>query len=223
MKALHYTVSWLIRLIVHLICRISAKELRKIPRTGPAIIVTNHINFLEVPVIYTNLMPRKLTALVKAENWSNPIFGFLGNLWNGIPLSRGVVDRKAFTLAREALDRKEILVIAPEGTRSGNGNLRRGNPGIVLLAADAGVPIIPIAHVGGENFWRNIKSLRRTVFSIRVGRPFLVDTGGAAIDREARKRIADEIMLRLAVLLPESHRGYYQNKMTDQYQFLRLS
>ncbi len=222
MKALHYTVTWIIRLILQLLCRVSGKELRKIPLTGPAIIVTNHTNFLEIPIIYSWLMPRKLTALVKAENWANPVFGFLGNLWNGIPLSRGVVDRKAFSLARKALDNKEILFVAPEGTRSGTGKLRRGSPGVILLAADAGVPVIPVAHVGGENFWRNLKSFKRTAFDIKVGRPFFVDTDGVAIDRSVRRRIADEIMIRIAAMLPESQHGYYRDKMTEVYQYLRF-
>ena len=81
---LHYTVSWLIRLIVDLLCSVDARCVRSLPKNGPFIVVTNHINFLEVPVLYTRLIPRRVAALVKAENWNNPLLAFLGNLWNGI-------------------------------------------------------------------------------------------------------------------------------------------
>ena len=224
MGILHHSVTGLIRLVMSTLCRIEGGELRKVPRMGPAIVVINHINFLEIPVIYTRLMPRRLAAMVKAETWKNPILGFLGSLWNGIPLSRGVVDRKAFSLAREALENKEILFVAPEGTRSGSGKLRRGSPGVTMLAADSGVPIFPVGHFGGEGFWNNFKTFRRTDFHIKVGAPFFVETRGVPLDRSARRRIVDEIMHRIAELLPDSYRGYYGEFNADDsgYRFLRF-
>ena len=209
MHVLHYTVSWIIRLITAMLCRVDAAQLRRLPIDGPCIIVTNHINFLEIPVLYTRLMPRKLAALVKAETWNNPAMAFLGNLWRGIPITRGVVDRQAILYAKESLNRQEMLFIAPEGTRSGTGKLRRGNPGVVLLAADTEVPIFPVAHFGGERFWQNIRRFRRTDFAIRVGRPFIVRTGLPSLSRQKRGEIADDIMLRIAELLPLQYRGHY--------------
>ena len=219
MKAIHYTVSWLIRIILGVICRVDAAELRGLPKKGPAIVVTNHINFLEVPLIYTHMMPRRLTALVKAETWNNPAMAFLGNLWRGIPISRGVVDRKAIEAAKEALADGRILVIAPEGTRSGDGRLRRGNPGIVLFAADSGVPVYPTAHHGGELFWKRFKSLKRTDFIVRVGKPILVKTGGEGLGRTARKAITDEIMCRIAELMPDGLKGYYAGAAKNGYRY----
>lgn len=219
MKAIHYTVSWLIRIILGVICRVDAADVRRLPKEGPAIFVTNHINFLEVPVIYTQLMPRRLAALVKAETWNNPALAFLGNLWMGIPISRGLVDRKAITAAKEVLADGRILVIAPEGTRSGDGRLRRGNPGIVLFAADSGIPIFPIAHYGGESFWKRFRALRRTDFNIKVGEPIVVRTGEKTLGREKRRAITDEIMYRIAELLPDRLRGYYSDVNGDKYRY----
>ena len=221
MRSVHYVVSWIIRLLLHLLCKIDWVELHRIPSEGPCIIVTNHINFLEVPLLYTHLMPRKQTSLVKKETWNNPVLGFLANLWQAIPIARGVIDRTAIAAAHSALEDDALLVITPEGTRSGNGKLRRGNPGVILLATDSGVPVFPLAHHGGEQFWRNFKSLRRTSFVIRVGRPFLVETEDLAIDRGARRQIADEIMCRIAELLPEFYRGYYDNRLPRDYQYLK--
>lgn len=221
LKTLHYVVSWSIRLVLALLCRIDSHDLRRIPREGPCILVTNHINFLEVPILYTHLMPRRIAALVKKENWDNPFLGFLGNIWQGIPIARGVVDRKAITDARAALDSRAMLFIAPEGTRSGNGKLGRGSSGVTLLAANNGVPVFPIAHHGGEHFWRNVKSVKRTKVDIHVGKPFTVETGGLEIDRRARRRITDEIMRRIAELLPEVYRGYYDDHLGRDYEYLK--
>jgi 1-acyl-sn-glycerol-3-phosphate acyltransferase len=220
-KGIHYTVSWLVRIVLGVVCKVNATDLRRLPKQGPAILVTNHINFLEVPLIYTHLMPRRLAALVKVENWNNPFFAFFGNLWMGIPISRGVVDRNAIATAKNALADGRILVIAPEGTRSGDGRLRKGNSGIVLFAADTGVPVFPAAHHGGESFWKRFKSFKRTDFKIRVGKPILVHTGGNSLGRETRKEITDEIMCRVAELLPDRLRGHYAGMMENRYCYTR--
>lgn len=218
---IHYTVSWLVRIIIAALCRIDAGDLRGLPMRGPCILVTNHINFLEVPLLYTRLMPRRVAALVKVETWNNPLLGFLGNLWNGIPIARGTIDRKAINAAKEALAEGRILVIAPEGTRSGDGVLKRGQPGIVLFAANSGIPIYPLAHYGGEMFWKNLRSFRRTGFKVKLGKPFVVSSNGTRLGREQRNVIADEIMLKIAELLPEKLKGYYAGLTGKEYQYIQ--
>jgi len=220
-KTVHYMVSWFIRIIMNILCKIDARSLRQLPKRGPCIVVTNHINFLEVPLLYTRLMPRNICALVKAETWNNPLLGFLGNLWNAIPINRGAIDRKALSTAREVLDEGGILVVAPEGTRSGDGRLRRGRPGVVLLALNSGIPVFPLAHYGGETFWRNFRSFRRTPFTVKRGKPFLVEIGKKSCGREQRNVIADEIMRRIAELLPERLKGYYAGLTETGYRYLQ--
>ncbi len=222
MGVAHYTVSWLIRIILSVLCRIDAGELRKLPKSGPYILISNHINFLEVPVIYTYGMPRQFVALVKAENWENPFFAFLGNLWHAIPIARGSVDRRAIAKANEALSERKILVIAPEGTRSRNGKLRPAFPGVVLFAVNSGIPVYPAGHFGGERFWRNLRSLKRTNFTVRIGKPFTVWADTAELTRRDRKDIADEMMCRIAGLLPDRLRGHYAGLIHRDYNYIRM-
>ena len=222
MSVVHYSVSWFIRIILAVLCKIDAGEIKRLPKSGPFILVTNHINFLEVPLLYTRLMPRKLATLVKAETWKNPFFAFLGNLWHAIPINRGSVDRNAVSAALEALSIGEILVIAPEGTRSGDGKLRAGFPGIVLFAVNSGIPIFPLAHFGGERFWKNFRHLKRTAFSVRVGKPFTVGTAHKSLSREERRSVTDEIMRRIAELLPDEQKGYYSGFEKEEYNYIRM-
>jgi 1-acyl-sn-glycerol-3-phosphate acyltransferase len=81
------------------------------------------------------------------------------------------------------------------------------------------VPLLPVAHWGGENFTTNLKKLKRTDFHIRVGEPFRINTNGARISGEIRQEIVDEMMYRLAALLPEEYRGVYSDlsKTTGKY------
>ena len=140
-------------------------ELVKIPMAGPLILAVNHVNFLDAPIFMTHLQPRNVTALVKEETWKNPFMGALFNLWGGIPIKRGEVDRNAYNLARTSLNEGKILAIAPEGTRSKNGRLQIGHPGITMIAVKTNTPIIPVAFYGGELIWDNIHRLVQDPFS----------------------------------------------------------
>jgi 1-acyl-sn-glycerol-3-phosphate acyltransferase len=154
--------------ITRIICRIDDEQLTKVPHQGPLILATNHVNFLEVPIVYTHLQPRTITGFAKAETWDNRPMGFLFDLWEAIPIERGEADLGALRRGLKALEQGQILAVAPEGTRSGDGKLRRGHPGIVLMALKSGAPILPVVVHGGEIFWSNIKQLKRTEVNLVV-------------------------------------------------------
>ena len=200
-----------LKALTHLLCRVHDEELVKVPLKGPFILVTNHVNFLEVPVLYTHLQPRQMTTLVKIETWQNPVLGFLFNVGQGIPVRRGEFDIAAIRSALAVLEAGDILGIAPEGTRSNHGRLQRGKPGIVLLATKSDVPLLPLVFYGGEKYRENLTHLRRTDFHIVVGQPFRIRTDGQVITGATRQRVADEIMYQLAALLPPEYRGEYSD------------
>jgi 1-acyl-sn-glycerol-3-phosphate acyltransferase len=131
------------------------------------------------------------------------------------------VNQETFRLSLEALKQSKLLAISPEGTRSKDGQLLQGKPGIVVLALRSKAPLLPIAFYGHENFWANFKRLRRTDFHIVVGKPFCLDTGGTALSRDVRQAVTDEIMYKVAELLPERYRGYYRDVETVQYQYIK--
>ena len=189
-------------------CRVDDQELDRVPTRGPLLLVCNHVNFLEVPLVVSHLQPRQVTGFAKAETWDSPMMGLLFDLWGAIPIRRGEADVMAIRRVLEALGQGMIVAIAPEGTRSGDGCLRRAKPGIGLLAARSAAPLLPIAYYGHEGIWSNLRRMRRTDFHIRVGRLLRVRDGGRW-DAEQRQAIADEVMLHIAALLPERYRGEY--------------
>jgi len=212
-------VTTTIKIITRILLRIDDTQLARVPRKGPLIIIGNHINFLETPVVFTHLQPRPATGLAKVESWDNPFYHFLFDLWEGIPIRRGEVDLNAFKLAREWLSAGKILAIAPEGTRSGHGRLQEGLPGSALLALRARAPVLPVVCYGGEKFWYNIKRLKRTDFNIVVGNPFSVDDRGEKINSKVSKDITTEMMCQMAALLPPPYRGVYADldQATEYY------
>jgi 1-acyl-sn-glycerol-3-phosphate acyltransferase len=216
-RGVHF-VNWILRGITRIVLRMDVAEFAKVPQDGPLILVGNHVSFIEAPVAMCHLDPRPVTGLGKRQSWENPLFAFLFNTWGIIPIERGTVDREAFRLSVEALEQGKMLAVFPEGTRN-YGRLLQAKPGVVALAQRSKVPIVPMAFYGYEDFWPNLKRLRRTDFHARVGKPFRIDTGGEALSREVREAITDEIMCKIAELLPERHRGYYEDKVGQPYRY----
>jgi 1-acyl-sn-glycerol-3-phosphate acyltransferase len=217
-RVVNWTTKWGLRLP----CRVDDAQLARVPDQGPLIVVTNHVNFLEVPLLYTHLEPRRIVAFAKVEAWDNPILRFMADLWKPIPLRRGEADRTALRQALKALGAGRIFILAPEGTRSGDGRLQRGNPGVILLALRSGAPVLPLVHYGGELFWRNLARLRRTDFHIVVGQPFYLATGGIKVTRQVRRQMTDEIMYQMAALLPPADRGVYADLDAATETYLRF-
>jgi 1-acyl-sn-glycerol-3-phosphate acyltransferase len=191
-----------------LLCAVNAAELTKIPKTGPLILYSNHINFLDIPVIFSRLQPRPLTGFIKHETWDSPFLGPLFTLWGGIPIRRGEPDLAALRQGMAALEQGRIVAIAPEGTRSGNGRLLPAHPGLVTLALHSGAPLMPLALWGSEVFHGNLRRLRRTPFTVRVGEPVRLKFSQPP-SRPARQAMTTELMYRLAELLPPAYRGTY--------------
>jgi len=213
----------IIRIGTDLLCRIDKSALINIPKRGPLILVTNHIGSLEVPLLFVHLQPRKMTGLAKIETWDNKFMGWLFDLWEAIPVRRGELDLYAIRASLATLKAGNILAIAPEGTRSINGRLLQGQPGIAMIALRSGIPILPIAHWGGESFGNNLKKLKRTDFIIRVGKPFFLDAKGERVNRQVRQVMADEIMTQIAILMPHEYRGNYSDFVPPSTKYLRFA
>jgi 1-acyl-sn-glycerol-3-phosphate acyltransferase len=219
MSLTFHLTNFTFKRIVRILCRVNDSQWHKFPAKGPLLLAANHVNFVEVPVMYTHLLPRPVTGFVKAENWEKPFFRWLFNLWGGIPLHRGEADMTAVRAGLSVLEDEWMLTVAPEGTRTGDGRLRQGHPGIVIMALKSGAPILPVAYWGHEMFWQNFKRLRRTDFNLQVGRPFTLDPGSQRVTKQIRQQMADEIMFQIARLLPEDYRGYYSDlsQATEEY------
>lgn len=222
MSLVFRTVNFTIKGLTQILCRIDNESFQQVPPQGPLILVCNHINFLEVPVMYTHLQPRPLTGFAKAETWDDPLLRPLFDLWGGIPLRRGEADTTAIRLAIQALSDGKIVAISPEGTRSGTGILQKGHPGIVSVALHSGAPLLPLVYYGSEAFRQNLRKLRRTEFHIRVGQPFQLVTADRMVTRGVRQQIVDEIMFQLAALLPPQYRGAYADLGSATQQYLNI-
>jgi 1-acyl-sn-glycerol-3-phosphate acyltransferase len=140
---------------------------------------------------------------------------WLGRGLNFIFVDRFNPDLKAIREVMTRMKKGEILVITPEGTRSKVGHLIEGKPGVSYLAAKMGYPIAPVAISGtfDDVFFGQLKRLQRPHILVSIGPSFnLPPLPKEAQDRdEALKTDTNEIMCRIAALLPPGQRGEYSD------------
>ncbi|MBI5953868.1 MAG: 1-acyl-sn-glycerol-3-phosphate acyltransferase [Chloroflexi bacterium] len=217
---MNWLINFIIRVYTRIACRIDAPDLQTVPMQGPLIVITNHTGQIEVPLLFAHLQPRKMTGWAKVEAWDNKFLNWVFNVWGIIPVRRGEADMQALKAALRALEKGYVFGIAPEGTRNRNGILIRAQPGTVTLALRTGAPVLPLAHWGGEKLMKNLKRFKRTDFHIRLGQPFKVDTQGIKVTSEIRQQIVDEMMYKIAELLPPEYRGVYSDLSKATGKFL---
>jgi 1-acyl-sn-glycerol-3-phosphate acyltransferase len=131
----------------------------------------------------------------------------LDALW----LDRHNPDFRALREVQKRLKAGGIAAIAPEGTRSPTAQMQPGKPGVAYLAAKTGVPIVPMAIVGTEDkeVARRLRRFRRLDITIRVSEPFSLPAMPRQKRDEFLQQSTDEIMCRIAALLPPEYRGVY--------------
>lgn len=207
-RLLQRIVNGVLRLLIRIIAAADTTEFSRIPAEGPLIIIFNHVNFLEVPLLYLRLLPRRIHYMAKTETWKTSVRGWVASNWNSIPVNRGGDPTGAFTEAAGYLRNGDIILMSPEGTRSEDGILRPGRAGAALLALQTGAPLLPVVHWGSEEIKVNLRRFRRTRVTWRVGEPMEL-VGSAHPRREERMAHADAMMRRIAGLLPEQYRGEY--------------
>jgi 1-acyl-sn-glycerol-3-phosphate acyltransferase len=196
--------------------------LENIPRTGAAVLLINHIAFVD-PIVCLHLVPRNIVPLAKIEVYDYPVVGLFPRLWGVIPVRREEVDRRAVQSALAVLEAGEIVLVAPEGTR--RTQLERGKEGVAYLASHANAPVVPVAICGTRGFpaLRGTARWREAGAIVRFGRPFRFRTERQRPRGEQLRRMTDEAMYALAAMLPSELRGVYADlsqATRETYQWL---
>jgi 1-acyl-sn-glycerol-3-phosphate acyltransferase len=204
-------LRWLIRVVVNLLAKVDAQGYEHLPEKGGFVIAVNHLGFLDVPMAFYALDHFDLFIPV-AEKWAeNPVYKWMGKHLNLIFIDRFNPDLKAMREMIKRMDQGQTLIIAPEGTRARDEKMAQGKPGVAYLASKMGWKILPVAISGSEDriLLSNLKRFRRTHIKLRAGELFTLPPFPKEDREEVLQGYTDEIMCRIAVMLPEHNRGYY--------------
>ena len=175
--------------------RLRVAGLEHLPRSGPALVVANHVSYLDpvVLIVVGQRAGRRMRFLGVQEAFERPVSGFILRAGRHIPIGTEAPDRMlAVRRARDVLQRGEVVLIYPEGTITRDGEQPDAHGGAGLLALTSGVPVIPIRHWGLERgaapWWHRRRA------AVTVGPP--VDlTPASAVTGRRRYEVASSLAL----------------------------
>ncbi|HMO58701.1 MAG TPA: lysophospholipid acyltransferase family protein [Roseiflexaceae bacterium] len=185
------------------------------PPGVPTVVVANHIHWTDVHVVGASLpLARRPWWIAKSELFEIGFIAWWLRQMRTIPIRRGKRDLAALKTAEETLETGELVVVFPEGHRSETRSLIAGRGGAVRLAARSGSVIVPMAVWGTEQGF--LAAMRRRPIEVRFGPPYTPQVESDPIPPEQMTALTDEMMLKIAALLPEKYQGVYRDKMLEQ-------
>lgn len=161
-------------------CRVAGREHIQLGRA--AVYCVNHASNVEPPILYMALaaLHPRLRILYKAQIHKLPVLGRAFDMAGFVPIERRSPRRsmQAILEAAAAVRAGNSFLVFPEGTRSRSGELQPFKPGVFLIAARAGAPVVPVAIQGTRAAMRKGSPLVRPVtVSVRIGAP--IESAGA--------------------------------------------
>lgn len=196
--------------LILLLARLEVRGRDNLPADGPGIVYYNHIHWLD-PVLFCGSCRRYAVPLAKNESKGWPGVGKLLQWYHVIFITRGVVDREALKAVWQVLADGDIVVIAPEGTRSLNGVLQPAKEGLAFIARhEPEAWLMPCAVTGTTQFsWSLKRILSRPHIVLTYGQAFRLRWPDGKMERGFLRDMTDEAMAHLATCLPDEMRGTY--------------
>jgi 1-acyl-sn-glycerol-3-phosphate acyltransferase len=153
---------------------------RRIPRTGPVLILANHQSFFD-PIALGVIAPRPLVYLARKTLFTPGGFGWLISSLNAVPIDQEGVGKEGLRTVVRELQAGKAVVVFPEGTRTETGALSPLKPGVLLLVKRVRVTIVPVGIAGAFEalpYWEKVPKLSpllgeatKSSIAATVGRP----------------------------------------------------
>jgi len=165
---------------------------------GPLILAPNHASYLDPPATGCGLF-RVTYYLARHTLFKPPIASWLLPSIGSIPVNQNSPGPSSLKNIFEVFKNKGTLVLFPEGQRTFDGNLRKAEPGIGMIAARANVPVVPVHIIGSREAmprngrWHPFRPIR-----VVYGQPMRFS--GDPKSREDFQKFADEIMSAISKL-----------------------
>lgn len=216
----YWVVKAILTPLLRVLWRPWTEGLDNVPPTGPAILASNHLSFLD-SIFMPLMVPRRVTFLAKSDYFTERgIKGRLKRMFftgvGQVPIDRsgGRASEAALNTGVAILNEGRLLGIYPEGTRSPDGRLYRGKIGVARMALEAGVPVIPVAMIGTFEVQPQGKVMPRVKrVGVRFGKPLDFSRyAGLEDDRFVLRSMTDEIMYELMSLSNQEYVDVYAAK-----------
>jgi len=211
-------VSWfyhvarvLIRILLFTLTSRQVKSKENVPSQGPVLVVANHINLADPPLLGISL-GRKVIFMAKEELFRPRLVGYFIRSVGAFPVYRKQIDRQAIRQAKQVLAKGLVLAMFPEGKRSRNAQLQPALSGSALIAVHSGAQILPVGITGTEKIKGVGWLLHRPQITVNIGHPFYLPPANGKLTKDELVRLTNYTMERIAELLPQEYRGNYATK-----------
>ncbi|MFN8559457.1 MAG: lysophospholipid acyltransferase family protein [Dehalococcoidia bacterium] len=209
-RLFYWKMTRLMLLVVWIFGRYEVVGRSRVPRRGPLLVVANHLNNADPPLLGA-AVPRTIRFMAKQELFDAPVFGFFVRLFGAFPVRRFEADLQALREAQAILNAGGVIGMFPEGHRSHGKGLQRPFPGTALIALRTGVTILPVGITGTESVTDLGVLLRNPLVRVVIGEPFTL-ARPSRINAASVRAAGEEIMERIAELLPPRYRGVYAGR-----------
>lgn len=196
-----------------LICNWRVEGVEHLPaRPQGYALAVNHLHWLDILVLGTSLpLAHRPHWIAKIEIFENGFAAWWFRTMGVIPVHRGKRDLTAMKAAEQALQNGVVLIVFTEGHRSRNGQLQEGRGGAVRLSVRSGCPIVPASICGTERGL--VGALTRKPIRVCFGEPYHPPVEGQTIPFDRMDELTNDMMLRIAAMLPEERWGFYRDRM----------
>ncbi len=214
-------MSWVYRLaqaagrvVLPLQVRLRVTGVEHVPAVGPALLVSNHLSLID-PLVIAAWLRRELRILAKAELFGWPVLGGLARACGAVPIHRGEWDLVALDTLQRAVYDGQCVLVFPEGTYALPPHPPAMLPfktGAAWLAAQTGVPVVPVAVWGSERVWaprRGWRPWHHPRVYVRFGAPYQPRRPADLTSHEALQPVADDMARHVRALLPPRYHGVY--------------
>ncbi|GAB3445286.1 MFS transporter [Massilia solisilvae] len=179
-----FLLRFLAWMLIHTIHRVKTVDAERIPEEGPAVLVCNHVSYVDAVVIVA-ASPRPIRFVMDHRIFATPVLGWIFRTAKAIPIAPAKEDpwlmEKAFVDVAKALHEGELVCIFPEGKLTSTGEMNEFKGGIAKIVGRSKVPVIPMALRGlwgslftrdrGNVFERSFARGPRSRLALAVGRP----------------------------------------------------
>jgi 1-acyl-sn-glycerol-3-phosphate acyltransferase len=189
------------RLLARLFFRFRILHRERVIQTGPVILAMNHQSFLDPPLA-GNACDRAIYFLAKRSLMNAPVLGSVLPKLNVIPVDLEGKDRSALKALIRILRSGDCALVFPEGTRTPDGNLQPAEPGVGLVIAKTGAPVVPMRIFGAFDAWPIGGRLRLwRKITIVVGEPLYFCPADLELrDKDRYHRLSQRVMDAIAQL-----------------------
>jgi 1-acyl-sn-glycerol-3-phosphate acyltransferase len=205
-----YLIGWYVfRFVFRVYFRSRAYNPERVPRSGPVILASNHLSFIDPPFI-GSCLERDINYLARENLFRFPVVGWVLRSWNSVPVDREGGGAAGLRAIFDRLLRGGAIILFPEGTRSRDGKPQRARSGIGLTIIKSTAPVVPVRVFGTfEAYGRHMQFPLPKPIAAKFGRPMIFERLRAEAKvcskirlKQIYQEAADEVMAAIAKLEP---------------------